>query len=76
MLCSLEDPALVARLAAESVPLTVCPLSNVKLCVFKTMRDHNLGELLARGLKATVNSDDPAYFGGYINQVNGTVVIK
>jgi adenine deaminase len=63
-----EDPALVQRLAAERMPLTVCPLSNVKLCVFKTMADHNLPALLDAGLCATVNSDDPAYFGGYINQ--------
>jgi adenine deaminase len=63
-----EDPALVKRLAAERMPLTVCPLSNVKLCVFKTMADHNLATLLDAGLCATVNSDDPAYFGGYINQ--------
>jgi adenosine deaminase len=63
-----EDPALVKRLAAERMPLTVCPLSNVKLCVFKTMADHNLAQLLDAGLCATVNSDDPAYFGGYMNQ--------
>jgi adenine deaminase len=64
----LEDPLLVARLARERTPLTVCPLSNVKLCVFKTMREHNLPALLEAGLCATVNSDDPAYFGGYVNQ--------
>jgi len=64
----LEDPALVARLARTRVPLTVCPLSNVKLCVFKALADHNLPALLDAGLCATVNSDDPAYFGGYINQ--------
>jgi adenosine deaminase len=64
----LEDPALVARLAAERVPLTVCPLSNVKLCVYPTMAHHKLGALLDAGLCATVNSDDPAYFGGYIGQ--------
>ena len=63
-----EDPALVARLAAERMPLTVCPLSNVKLCVYPTMADHRLAEMLDAGLCATVNSDDPAYFGGYINQ--------
>jgi adenine deaminase len=63
-----EDPALVKRLAAERMPLTVCPLSNVKLCVFKTMAEHNLASLLDAGLCATVNSDDPAYFGGYMNQ--------
>jgi adenosine deaminase len=64
----MEDPALVARLAQERMPLTVCPLSNVKLRVFKTMADHNLKALLDAGLCATVNSDDPAYFGGYMNQ--------
>ena len=64
----LEDPALVRRLVADAVPLTVCPLSNVKLCVFKTMAGHNLPALLAAGLCVTVNSDDPAYFGGYVNQ--------
>ncbi len=64
----LEDPALVARLAAERMPLTVCPLSNVKLRVFATLAQHNLPQLLDAGLCATVNSDDPAYFGGYINQ--------
>ena len=63
----LEDPALVQRLAHERMPLTVCPLSNVKLCVFKTMAEHNLPALLDAGLCATVNSDDPAYFGGYLN---------
>ena len=62
-----ESPALVARLAASRMPLTVCPLSNLKLCVVKTMADHNLPALLAAGLCATINSDDPAYFGGYIN---------
>ncbi|ODU34917.1 MAG: adenosine deaminase [Lysobacterales bacterium 69-70] len=65
---ALKDPGLVARLARERIPLTVCPLSNVKLCVFKDLRQHNLRELLRQGLVATVNSDDPAYFGGYINQ--------
>ncbi len=62
-----EDPELVKRLAAERMPLTVCPLSNVKLCVFGTMAEHNLATLLDAGLCATVNSDDPAYFGGYMN---------
>jgi adenosine deaminase len=61
-----EDPALVERLKAERIPLTVCPLSNVKLRVFKTMADHNLRRLLDLGLCVTVNSDDPAYFGGYV----------
>ncbi len=65
---SLEDAELVRRLARERVPLTVCPLSNVKLCVFPSLAEHNLGALLDAGLCATVNSDDPAYFGGYMNQ--------
>ncbi len=63
----LEDPALVRRLAAERVPLTVCPLSNVKLCVYPEMAGHGLPALLEAGLCATINSDDPAYFGGYMN---------
>jgi adenosine deaminase len=62
-----EDPALVARLARERMPLTVCPLSNVKLCVFDQLDRHNIPALLAAGLCVTVNSDDPAYFGGYLN---------
>ena len=61
-----EDPALVERLAALRVPLTVCPLSNVKLCVYPSMDLHVLPRLLAAGLCVTVNSDDPAYFGGYL----------
>lgn len=61
-----EDPDLVARLAKERMPLTVCPLSNVKLRVVERMEDHNLKRLLERGLCVTVNSDDPAYFGGYV----------
>lgn len=63
-----EDPLLVARLARERIPLTVCPLSNIKLCVFDTMAAHNMAVLLDAGLCVTVNSDDPAYFGGYLNQ--------
>ena len=63
----LEDPELVARLARERTPLTVCPLSNVKLCVFEDLGRHNIPALLDAGLCVTVNSDDPAYFGGYIN---------
>ncbi len=63
-----EDPALLERLAREQVPLTVCPLSNVRLCVFERLADHNLRQLLAAGLKVTINSDDPAYFGGYVAQ--------
>lgn len=62
-----EDPALLERLARERVPLTVCPLSNVKLRVVETMSRHNLKRLLDRGLCVTVNSDDPAYFGGYLS---------
>jgi adenine deaminase len=65
---ALKDPALVKRLAEQRVPLTVCPFSNIKLCVFKTLAEHNLRKLLDAGLLATVNSDDPAYFGGYLNQ--------
>ena len=64
----LEDPELVERLADERIPLTVCPLSNVKLRVFDTLEHHNLVELLNAGLCVTVNSDDPAYFGGYIGE--------
>ncbi|RRS04129.1 adenosine deaminase [Aquabacterium soli] len=63
-----EDPALVERLAKQGTALTVCPLSNIKLCVFDKMDAHNLGHLLEQGLKVTINSDDPAYFGGYLNQ--------
>ena len=63
-----EDEKLVQRLAEEQMPLTVCPQSNVKLRVFERMEDHNLKKLLDRGLCATVNSDDPAYFGGYMNE--------
>jgi adenosine deaminase len=61
-----EDPALLARLARERMPLTVCPLSNVMLRVFDRCEDHNLKRLLDQGLCVTVNSDDPAYFGGYV----------
>ena len=61
-----EDEALVERLVREQIPLTVCPLSNVKLCVYKRIEDHNLKRLLDRGLKVMVNSDDPSYFGGYV----------
>jgi adenosine deaminase len=65
---SLRDPALVQRLVQERVPLTVCPLSNVRLCVFPDLQAHNLPKLLEAGIVATVNSDDPAYFGGYLNE--------
>jgi adenosine deaminase len=63
---AIESPALMQRLAASGLPLTVCPLSNVKLCVFRTLAEHNLVQLLRAGLKVTINSDDPAYFGGYL----------
>lgn len=62
----LEDDALVERLAREKIPLTVCPLSNVKLKVFPELGQHNLKQLIDRGLVVTINSDDPAYFGGYV----------
>jgi len=61
-----EDPALVERLAREQIPLTVCPLSNLKLCVVTDLRQHNFARLLRQGVAVTINSDDPAYFGGYI----------
>jgi adenosine deaminase len=61
-----DDAALVDRLVREQIPLTMCPLSNVKLRVFPALTDHNLKRLLDRGLAITINSDDPAYFGGYI----------
>jgi adenosine deaminase len=62
----MEDPALVAYLARTQLPLTVCPLSNVKLGILPDLKHHNVPQLLAAGLRATVNSDDPAYFGGYV----------
>lgn len=65
---SAKDPALMQRLAQDRIPLTVCPLSNLKLCVFPQLAQHNLRALLDAGLAATVNSDDPAYFGGYLNE--------
>ena len=61
-----EDPALVDDLVARRIPLTVCPLSNVKLGIFRSIQDHPLRMMLQRGIVATVNSDDPAYFGGYV----------
>lgn len=64
---AIEDPALVARLASSRIALTVCPLSNLKLCVFDDMQQHTLKTLLEAGLAITINSDDPAYFGGYVN---------
>jgi adenosine deaminase len=63
----IEDPVLMQRLVREAMPLTVCPLSNIKLCVFEKMDQHNLLTLLDAGLIITINSDDPAYFGGYMN---------
>jgi adenosine deaminase len=63
-----EDPALVDRLVRERIPLTVCPLSNLKLCVVKDLQDHNFAKLLRKGVAVTINSDDPAYFGGYIGE--------
>ena len=65
---SLEDAALTARLARSGMTLTVCPLSNLKLCGVSDLREHPLKRMLDLGLKATVNSDDPAYFGGYVNE--------
>jgi len=64
---SLEDPALTERLARERMTLTVCPLSNLKLCVVADMAAHPIDAMLRAGLRATINSDDPAYFGGYVN---------
>jgi adenosine deaminase len=63
-----EDPKLVERLVREKIPLTVCPLSNLKLCVVKDLAQHNFATLLRKGVSVTINSDDPAYFGGYIGE--------
>ncbi|WP_428665418.1 adenosine deaminase [Reyranella sp.] len=65
---SLEDADLTARLVRDQMPLTVCPLSNVRLCVVSNIREHPLRRMLQDGLMATINSDDPAYFGGYMNE--------
>ena len=65
---AIHDSALMQRLAKDRIPLTVCPLSNLKLRVFPTLAQHNLQRMLDAGIMATVNSDDPAYFGGYINE--------
>jgi len=65
---AMEDAELVCRLAREQVPLTVCPLSNLRLAVVRDLAEHPLPAMLEAGLKATVNSDDPAYFGGYVNE--------
>ena len=64
----LKDEKLVDKLSKEQIPLTVCPLSNVKLCVFDKLKDHNLKKMMKKGLRVMVNSDDPAYFGGYLNK--------
>ena len=63
-----DDPKLMARLAAEKMALTVCPLSNLKLCVVEDLKEHPLRILMENNLKVTINSDDPAYFGGYMNE--------
>ena len=65
---SIDDPALMIYLAETRVPLTVCPLSNTKLCVFDDMSNHNILQMLGKGVCVTVNSDDPAYFGGYMTE--------
>jgi adenine deaminase len=65
---AIHDAALMQRLGKDRIPLTVCPLSNLKLRVFQDLSQHNLGRMLDAGIMATVNSDDPAYFGGYINE--------
>jgi len=64
----LKDEKLVDKLSKEQIPLTVCPLSNVKLCVFDKLENHNLKKMMKKGLRVMVNSDDPAYFGGYLNK--------
>ncbi|WP_019568556.1 adenosine deaminase [Thioalkalivibrio sp. ALMg13-2] len=63
-----QDPDLMQRLAREQIPLTVCPLSNIKLCVFERLEQHNLQRLMDAGLCVTISSDDPAYFGGYVGE--------
>jgi adenosine deaminase len=65
---STDDPELVQYLVENRIPLTVCPLSNIKLKVFPSLKDHNLKQMLDLGLQVTINSDDPAYFGGYITE--------
>lgn len=65
---AVEDPALVERLARERIVLTVCPLSNIKLCVFPSLAQHNLRTLIDAGVRVTINSDDPSYFGGYVGE--------
>lgn len=65
---AVDDPALIERLAKDSTTLTICPLSNVRLCTVKTLAEHPLRRLLEAGVKVTINSDDPAYFGGYLHE--------
>lgn len=65
---AIEDERLMQRIIDEQIPLTVCPRSNTKLCVFDDMAQHNILDILERGVKVTVNSDDPAYFGGYVTE--------
>lgn len=65
---AMEDPKLIERLVRENMTLTVCPLSNHKLCVVEDLKDHPIPEMLRQGLHVTINSDDPAYFGGYVNE--------
>jgi len=65
---SIDDPKLIDYLVENQIPLTVCPLSNIKLCVFDEMSNHNIKQLLDLGVCVTINSDDPAYFGGYMNE--------
>jgi adenosine deaminase len=65
---ALEDEALTQRIAESGMALTVCPLSNLKLCVVDDLKNHPIKKMLKAGLKATINSDDPAYFGGYMNE--------
>ena len=74
----LEDNRLTEKLRNEQIPLTVCPLSNVKLHVFKKLQDHNLKKMLEKGLLVMVNSDDPAYFGGYLNKnlIDSQIALK
>ena len=63
-----EDPQLIEYLRRTQIPLTICPLSNVRLCVYQNMQQHNIFKLMEAGLRVTVNSDDPTYFGGYLNE--------
>ena len=65
---SMNDPDLIKRLVQDRIPLTVCPLSNLKLRVYSSLTQHAIGRMLEAGIVATINSDDPAYFGGYINE--------